>query len=478
MPPESLGCDTRANAWSTEAGQSSQSYNDGMNMKKKRKQKSRAAQVQNLEELLTTGETPLYGQVCWSIANNGTEVTEVGDIITLERPDKDRDPVTRDFRLTGRSVENIGRCMGMRTCGEAQVLFAEPRVAEPPQGACPNGHPAAALDSMMYGIRPTEPCPKCGEIPEFFNMSMSPEFYSDGPVRGVDGQEYQTCPRCGDDSLHLEVSILADWGWRIVCLNCEWEMKLAERLDIDQYLDLMREVKARIESISQLTEMPGITNRTRVESVCLQLRMLLELVVFSSLVSNKDAWQRSRKELRSSRDISKKIRELRRLHPNFYPRPVDSVGSAPGEEPAERTERFLSEDGLIEVYGRLGGILHAENPLGRQTDYRYFMDEVPGWISQVQNLLGCHKVYLYHRPEEFYLVKMFGDVDGEVMCIPFRTTTDGETKCAWPDCVSSSGRQYCEYIQHFWRECPLPEIESDQTLGKEIADELDAAARE
>ena len=430
-----------------------------------------------MEELLTTGEAPLYGQVCWSIANNGTEVSEVGDIIALEGWDDYGDPATRDFQLTGVSIENIERCMGMRTCGEAQALFAEPRVAEPPQGECPNGHPAAALDSMMYGIRPTEPCPRCGEIPEFSNTSMSPELYSEGPVRGVDGQEYQTCPRCGDDSLDLEGSSLVDWGWMIVCLNCEWEMKLAERLDIDQYHDLMREGKARIEAINQLMEMHGITNRTRVESVCLQLRMLLELVVFSSLVSNKDVWEKSQKELRSSQDISKKIRELKRLHPNFYPRPVDAVGSASGEEPVERTEGFLSEDRLIEVYGRLGGILHAENPLGRQTDYRYFMDEVPGWISHVQNLLGCHKVYLYHRPEEFYLVKMFGDVDREVMCIPFRITADGETKCAWPDCVSSSGRQYCEYIQHFWRECPLPEIEPEQTLGKEIADELDAAAR-
>ena len=273
------------------------------------------------------------------------------------------------------------------------------------------------------------------------------------------------------------MSALADWGWKITCLNCDWEMKLAESLDIDQYVALMREVKSRVESINQLMEMPGITNRTRVESVCLQLRMLLELVVFSSLVSNKDVWQRSRKELQSSQDISKKMRELKRLHPRFYPRPVDAAGSPPGEEPAEMTEGYLSEDNLIEVYGRLGGILHAENPLGRQTDYRYFMDEVPGWISQVQSLLECHKVYLYHHPEEFYLVKMFGDVDGEVMCVPFKTTGDGQTKCAWPDCVSSSQRLYCEYIQHFWKECALPEIEPEQTFGKEVADEIDADAR-
>ena len=141
-------------------------------------------------------------------------------------------------------------------------------------------------------------------------------------------------------------------------------MKQAERLDIGQYCDLMEQVKSRIEAIDQLMELPGITIQIRVESICLQLRMLLELIVFSSLVSNKDVWQRSQKELQSSRDISRKLRELKRIHPNFYPNPVELQGSTPDAEPGGREEGFLSESKLIEVYGRLGNILHAENSLG------------------------------------------------------------------------------------------------------------------
>ena len=116
--------------------------------------------------------------------------------------------------------------------------------------------------------------------------------------------------------------------------------------------------------------------------------------------------------------------------------------------------------------------------MGKQTDYQYFINAVPEWISQVQNLLACHKVYLYHHPEEFYLIKMFGDVDGELMCIPFKTTADGRTKCAWPDCASATERLYCEYIQRPWRECQLLEIEPAQTQGKRAAAELDGLADE
>ena len=125
------------------------------------------------------------------------------------------------------------------------------------------------------------------------------------------------------------------------------------------------------------------------------------------------------------------------------------------------------------MYGRLGNILHAENPLGKETDYRFFIDSVPGWLTEVTNLMECHKVYLYHRPEEFYLIEMFGDVDGELMPIRLKTTAEGETRYAWPDCVSSRARQYCEYIQRTWRECRLTELEPEQTQGKRIADGLD-----
>ena len=427
-----------------------------------------------MEGLLRNGEAVLYGQVCWSIANRGTDRPGPGDVITLEGGDEEGGHRTRKFRLTRKSIENVERCLGMRTCGEAVALFAEREEVEA-TGECLHGHQGAAFAFMMHGIRPTEPCPQCGEIPEFGNTMMSPDFYPDRPIRGVDGEEYSACPRCGEDSLQLEGSSIAEWGWKIVCLDCGWEMKQAEGLDIAQYCTLMEEVKSKVEAINQLMDVPGLTIRARVESISLQLRMLLELIVFSSLVSNKDVWQRSQKELRSSQDISKRVQELKRLHPYFYPRPVDPGPSYPGQEPSDRADGYLSEDRLVEVYGRLGNILHAENPMGNETDYRFFIDAVPGWVSEVKNLLECHKVYLYHRPEEFYLIKLSGDVDGELMPIRFRITAEGKTKCAWPDCVASSARLYCEYIQRPWRECRLPEMEPQQSEGKRVADEFDSS---
>ncbi len=154
--------------------------------------------------------------------------------------------------------------MGMKTCGEAVALFVEKREVEP-WAECLDGHREPALAFMLYGIRPTEPCPDCGEIPKFGDSAMSLDFHPDGLVKGVDGQVYTTCPNCGEDALQLEGDRPAEWGWNIVCLNYEWTMKQAECLDIGQYCDLMEEVKSKVESIGQLMEMPVVTIRTRVE---------------------------------------------------------------------------------------------------------------------------------------------------------------------------------------------------------------------
>ncbi len=114
----------------------------------------------------------------------------------------------------------------------------------------------------------------------------------------------------------------------------------------------MEEIKLKVDAIQRLMEMCGIINQTRLESACLQLRIVLELIIFSSLVSNKDAWRKSRDELRKAWNIKKIMRDLRGIHARYYPEPKEKVGDV------------LTEDRLITIYDQLNKIIHAENPLG------------------------------------------------------------------------------------------------------------------
>ena len=68
--------------------------------------------MRDLEVLLKSGETALYGRICWSIANDGTESPTAGDTITLEGADAAGAHTTKAFRLTRESIKNVddGSC--------------------------------------------------------------------------------------------------------------------------------------------------------------------------------------------------------------------------------------------------------------------------------------------------------------------------------------------------------------------------------
>ena len=433
---------------------------------RKTKRKPSPYSYQPLEQLLQTTDPDFYGFVCWYLANRDTERHGPGDVISLDVPDATGALRKRKYRLTGQSLEHISRCLGIRTAEEASRIFHQPTDQEP-RRECARGHPEAAFDYIMSGIVPTEPCPECGQIPQFEGSMISPIFASNEPVKGVDGHVYRSCPDCGDDILELHGTDLHGWGWDIACTNCGWRIKQAEELDIQQYSDLMEQIKLKVEAIEALMEMPGIINQTRVESVCLQLRMILELIMFSSLVSNKDAWRKSQDELRKAWNVKKIMRNLQDIHSRYYP------------EPRVDTRDFLTQERLVSVYNELNGIIHAENPLGPGVNLRRFIESIPKWLNWIVNLLTEHKVFLYHHPNIVYWVRMFGGPEGHVLCTPIKTGTDGKEICAWPDCVQEANRTHCEYIGKSWRKCDLQPVEPAQTEAKiavEAYDRFDSGA--
>ena len=429
-----------------------------MAKQKKSRKRSRFRRIETLEQLLKTEDPENYGLVCWYLANRGTERYRAGDVINLGLSGKAG--VERKFRLTEESIENIDRCLGIRTYEEASSLFTEIVQIEA-HGKCPRGHQDAALDFLMHGITPTKPCPECGEIPKFGDVFTNLGFGSNEPVKGIDGNAYQICPKCGDDMLELRGTDPVGWGWNIVCTSCGWRLKQAEELDIDQYSDLMEEIKLKVEAIQRLLEMPGIINQTRVESVCLQLRMILELIIFGSLVSNKDAWRKSQDDLRKAWNIKEIMKDLRAIHAKYYPEPREKVGD------------FLTEDRLVTVYDKLNKIIHAENPLGAGVSLRHYMESVPQWLKWILNLLTEHKVFLYHHPNVVYWIRMFGGLEGTVLCIPIRVDSEKKEICMWPDCVQQENRKLCEYISDSWQKCQLQALEPNQTEAKRMAEAYD-----
>ena len=431
-----------------------------MTKKRKTKRRARAPSIEPLEQLLKTGDPDIYGRVCWYLANRDTERHGARDVISRVVPNPTGALRERKYRLTEQSIENIARCLGMRTPEEASRIFIQ-STDEEPRGECPGGHRDAAFDYLMSGIVTTKRCPQCGQIPRFDGSFMSLNFGSNEPVKGIDGSVYRICPDCGDDMLELHGTNPHGWGWDIACTNCGWRMKQSEELDVQQYSELMEQIKLKVEAIEGLMDMPSIINQTRVESVCLQLRMILELIMFSSLVSNKDAWRKSQDELRKAWNVKKIMKDLKAIHARYYPEPRGDVRD------------FLTQDRLVSVYDQLNRIIHAENPLGTGVNLRHYMESVSKWLEWVINLLMEHKVFLYHHPNVIYWVRIFGGPEEDVLCTTIRADSEGKEICPWPECVQQENRQLCEYISDSWQKYQLQALEPDQIEAKKVAEAYD-----
>lgn len=175
---------------------------------------------------------------------------------------------------------------------------------------------------------------------------------------------------------------------------------------IDRYLLLMGEFKERLIAAGLLCEALYLTppaadkpkTRIDVENICLQLRKLLELIAMGSLVVNKTLFDKTAAEVAKMHKAAYILREIGRLNPLFFPRPVRDEAEGPDESghyllvPVE--EAVLDDALFIKIYDKCGAVLHTPNPFGSQPDYRYYYDNLSLWLDCIFNTMHTHIVHL------------------------------------------------------------------------------------
>ena len=141
-------------------------------------------------------------------------------------------------------------------------------------------------------------------------------------------------------------------------MNYSWQP------DAIAYKKCMEEIKKRLEAVKlvgmeQYSTPYKITN---VEFMALQLRKVFEMIVLASIASHKSAVPAAKKKIGKEWDINKIIQQVRKLNPNFYPRPIKRVPSdKPGikDEWVDTDKEFLALPELIKAHGQLHELLHA-----------------------------------------------------------------------------------------------------------------------
>lgn len=177
---------------------------------------------------------------------------------------------------------------------------------------------------------------------------------------------------------------------------------------LNLYLKNMQIIKWRIQSIEDIYMGRTHTSfqMTNTEFCVLQLRKILELIALSALVSNFDVYNEKLKHIEKMWNARLIIKDIERIHPNFYPHPID-IDPQNRFQWLEKQEPYLSKEQFMSVYDKCGKYLH-ENTLNMSTPdidlaYENAWNNVHECIQLIINLLNTHTIQLYDREEIFYI---------------------------------------------------------------------------
>jgi hypothetical protein len=194
--------------------------------------------------------------------------------------------------------------------------------------------------------------------------------------------------------------------------------------ELNRYADCMDEIKRRTEVIRRITNKRFTTGYdvTDVETACLQMRKILELIALASLVANKEEYSKQHEKFANHWRATKILEDIEAVNPEFYPVPTEQIIDPSNKKVVSVKaieSGFLSRDEFVAVYNSCSDMLHAENPYGKRKEIRSLALQVPEWISKVIRLLNYHQIQLSHPDYQVWTV-MQNPNDGKVKTYLFR----------------------------------------------------------
>ncbi len=166
---------------------------------------------------------------------------------------------------------------------------------------------------------------------------------------------------------------------------------LISEQDRKLYLGLLEDMYRRIEQARAFLQ--SGPKQPALESAALQLRIVIELIVMASLVTNRAKVEEITTALADkSVDAARKL--ARNANPDYWPkadRPYDEPGKPRQLRPIEGA---LTEDRWNREWGMLSDLLHARNPLAPHFDVPAAHAKVERLTAELITLLTHHVLKL------------------------------------------------------------------------------------
>ena len=196
-----------------------------------------------------------------------------------------------------------------------------------------------------------------------------------------------------------------------------------------KYADCMEEIKRRTEVVNCFLtrKCHAMYVQTTAESVSLQIRKILELIVLASLAANRSEYAKLRKNFQKDWKANHILETLKKANPRFYPTPNRQVvdeetGKVVSLEDVK--SGFLTKHDYMTLFNTCSGILPAENPFSTKQDPNAFLKSVPVWMEKIRRLLNHHTIQLIDGDKQLWVL-MKSKTDGKAYVWEFERVPEG-----------------------------------------------------
>ena len=168
---------------------------------------------------------------------------------------------------------------------------------------------------------------------------------------------------------------------------------------VEKYQTALMEIRERLLSAEILSNRENVVF---IESTALQVRKLLELIAYLSLLVN--AEKLSHKE-KNDWHADRIINYLVSKTTIFYPLPCRIIAPHSREEEPVliplSTKLALSQKDFSSAYSNCGKILHAQHPFQDEIDFMRFSNGNKEALSKIKNLLENHVIAIRHDSKKY-----------------------------------------------------------------------------
>jgi hypothetical protein len=181
---------------------------------------------------------------------------------------------------------------------------------------------------------------------------------------------------------------------------------------IEKYQAALTEIRERLLAAEILSKHESVVF---IESTALQVRKILELIAYLSLLVNEEKLSHKEKnDWHADRIINYLISKTT----IFYPLPCRIIApQSQEEEPVLiplSTKLALSQADFNSAYSNCGKILHAQHPFKDEIDFRRFSDGNKEALRKIKNLLHSHVIAIRHDSKKYtFLSVEFDFTNGE-----------------------------------------------------------------